>query len=185
MARNILGLLEIQDKFEYCVRLSGQEFGIFRKAYEWCRMDDLWLQLTGMTLVGNNEYGNKGHGIRYPGKRRLAVRQNHQRVSKKPTPGQTTIYCLYTIWDLHFAFSVDRRSALTFVVWVRFGWLADLDASVSSVRLGHRLCENSKYRRFKGYLDLYLMADRGLQRILRDRILRTRFRAEFSHSLGT
>jgi hypothetical protein len=31
--------------------------------------------------------------------------------------------------------------------------------------------------------DSYSIGDRGLQRILRDRILRTRFRAEFSHSL--
>jgi hypothetical protein len=49
----------------------------------------------------------------------------------------------------------------------------------------HRLCENSKCCRIRGYLDPYPIGDRGLQRILRDRILRTRFRAEFSHSLGT
>ena len=34
MVSNILGLLKNQDKFEYCVRLSGQVFGICRKAYE-------------------------------------------------------------------------------------------------------------------------------------------------------
>ncbi len=36
-----------------------------------------------------------------------------------------------------------------------------------------------------GYLDPYPIGDRGLQSILRDRILRTEFRAEFSHTLGT
>jgi hypothetical protein len=46
-----------------------------------------------------------------------------------------------------------------------------------------RLCENSKCCRIRGYLDPYPRGDRSLQRILRDRILRTRFRAEFSHSL--
>ena len=41
-------------------------------------------------------------------------------------------------------------------------------AQIQLARVGFvpRVCENSKYRRFKGYLDLYLMADRGLQRIL-------------------
>jgi hypothetical protein len=46
-----------------------------------------------------------------------------------------------------------------------------------------RLRENSKCCRIGGYLDPYPIGDRGLQRILRDRISRTRFRAEFSHSL--
>jgi len=46
-----------------------------------------------------------------------------------------------------------------------------------------RLCENSKCCRIRGYLDPYPIGDRGLQRIQRGRILKTRFRAEFLHSL--
>ena len=52
-----------------------------------------------------------------------------------------------------------------------------------SVSIGHRPCENSKCCRIRGYLDPYPIGDRGLKRILCDRILRTRFCAEFSHSL--
>jgi hypothetical protein len=59
------------------------------------------------------------------------------------------------------------------------------DAQIQFLSGGYvpRLCENSKCCRIRGYLDPYPIGDRGLQRILRDQILRTKFRAEFSHSL--
>ena len=65
----------------------------------------------------------------------------------------------------------------------RFGAIAAVDETQGDGDFVPRPCENSKYRRFKGYLDRYLMADRGLQRILCGRLLKTRFRTTFSHSL--
>ena len=68
---------------------------------------------------------------------------------------------------------------------VRFGAVIAVSETQNDFCFVPRLCENSKCYRIRGYLDPYPIGDRGLQRILRDRILRTRFRAEFSHSLGT
>ena len=47
-----------------------------------------------------------------------------------------------------------------------------------------RLCQKSKCRRIRGYFDPYLIVDRGLQGILCGRILKTKIRYDFSHSLG-
>ncbi len=68
---------------------------------------------------------------------------------------------------------------------VRFGAVIAVSETQNDFCFVPRLCENSKCYRIRGYLDPYPIGDRGLQRILRDRILRTRFRAEFSHSPGT
>ena len=55
---------------------------------------------------------------------------------------------------------------------------------IPSDRNRPRLCEKSKCRRIRGYFDPYLLVDRGLQGILRGRILKTNIRYDFSHSLG-
>jgi hypothetical protein len=52
---------------------------------------------------------------------------------------------------------------------------ADTQISRSGVSYVHRLCENSKCCRIRGYLDPYPIGVRGLQRILRDLILITFF----------